>query len=99
MIFDDLDLQLGNIRIRLGGGDGGHNGIKSIKQSLSGQDFYRLRIGIGRPEEENRDVTSWVLGNFSTNEKEAVDQVLDKTRAALEVLLTKGLKSAQNEFN
>jgi len=97
VIYDDLDLPLGRIRIRPEGGHGGHNGIRDIIALLGFKDFIRIKVGIGRPE--RGDVTSHVLGRFSSNEKKLLPQVLNLAADAAEVLLTDGPIKAMNHFN
>ena len=97
VIFDDLDLPLGRIRIRPDGGHGGHNGMRDIIAIAGFKDFIRLKVGIGRPEQG--DVTGHVLGRFNTNEKKLLPQVLDLAADAVEALLTDGALLAMNRFN
>jgi PTH1 family peptidyl-tRNA hydrolase len=97
VIYDDLDLPLGRIRIRPEGGHGGHNGLRDIIATTGFKDFIRLKIGIGRPEHD--DITSYVLGRFSAEEKKLLPQVLDLAADAVEVLLKDGAIQAMNRFN
>ncbi|MBI2861102.1 MAG: aminoacyl-tRNA hydrolase [Chloroflexi bacterium] len=103
VIHDDLDLPLGRIRIRKGGSSGGHKGINSIIEHLGSRDFYRVRVGIGRPEEPSSDrearVISHVLGDFAPDEKETVARVISRVSEALDCLLSEGLAAAMNRFN
>lgn len=94
---DDLDLPFGALRIRPGGGHGGHNGIRSICGVLGQGDFVRLRIGIGRPE--HSDVTAHVLGRFSASEAKLLPELLDLVAAATEEIIRHGVQSAMNQFN
>jgi PTH1 family peptidyl-tRNA hydrolase len=94
VVHDELDVPLGHARWKMSGGDGGHNGIKSIAQHLSTPHFLRLRIGIGRPplewsQRENGEdaISAWVLGNFSPKEKQIFDQVLSAAESSLRILL------------
>ena len=96
VIYDDLDLPLGRIRIRPDGGHGGHNGMRDIIALLGVKDFIRLKVGIGRPE--RGDVTSHVLGRFNAEEKKLLPQVLDLAADA-ETLLVDGPLAAMNKFN
>ncbi len=98
---DDLDLNLGALRLKFGGGDGGHNGIRSIVESLGSKDFARVKIGIGRPiNTESEDaVSSYVLGKFTKEERQLIDGILQRSVQALEKLVAEGLKRAQNLFN
>ena len=105
IIHDDLDLPRGNIRIRHGGGSGGHKGIDSIIASLNSQDFTRLRIGIGRPTTEDAigigeaDTITYVLSDFTTEEKNIFSQVIPKVSEAILCLLSEGLTAAMNKYN
>jgi len=81
VIHDDLDLKLGALKFKKGGGHGGHNGLKSI-DNLIGNDYHRIRIGIGRPEEKDK-VLSFVLGKFSDEEFEKIENSLNNTKKAV----------------
>ncbi len=97
VIYDDLDLPLGVIRLRPEGGSGGHKGMKSIIESLGSQAFPRLRMGIGRPPDE--DVVDYVLSDFTLDEEIAIENACEKAVAAVECFLTKGIAAAMNEYN
>ena len=102
VIHDDLDLPLGTIRIRRGSRAAGHNGIKSIIASLGTQDFIRIRIGISRPQIEGEPectVIDYVLGDLTSQEKPAVEEVFQRVNDAVVCLLTEGLSAAMNKFN
>ncbi len=106
VIHDDLDLPLGKIRIRLGGGSGGHNGVDSIISELGSQDFIRLRVGIGRPvknedstEPSDDEIITYVLSDFTPDEKQAITQVIPRVTEAILCLLTEGLTAAMNRYN
>jgi len=106
VIHDDLDLPLGKIRIRRGGSSGGHKGIDSIINKLGSQDFTHLRVGIGRPA-KNEDTTefsddeiiTYVLGDFTPDEKQTIAQVIPRVCEAIYYLLTEGLTAAMNKYN
>lgn len=98
VIHDDLDLDLGRIRVKRGGGSGGHNGILSILTALDSPEFCRLKIGIGRPA-PGADAADYVLAPFSPGEAPAVSQALDQAVLALECLVAEGLAAAMNRFN
>ncbi|MFC2032262.1 aminoacyl-tRNA hydrolase, partial [Chloroflexota bacterium] len=104
VIHDDLDLPLGKIRLRQGGGSGGHKGIKSIISYLGIQDFPRLRIGIGRPtvlneaETSETDIIDYVLSDFTPEEKQIITSIVPKVSDAILSLLTEGLTSAMNKY-
>ena len=101
VIHDDLDLPLGKIRIRQGGGSGGHKGIDSIVSELGNPDFIRIRIGIGRPEGEasEDEVISYVLSDFTPEQKKVITKVIPGVSKAILCLLTEGLTSAMNKYN
>jgi PTH1 family peptidyl-tRNA hydrolase len=98
VIFDDLDLPFGVIRLRADGGAGGHNGMRSIIQQLSGNQFARLRIGIGRPP-GRMDPAAFVLQGFSREEAAELDALLDRAGQAIDAFLTAGITAAMNQFN
>lgn len=91
---DELDIPLGRIRLKVGGGTAGHNGIKSICASLRSNDFLRIRIGIGRPE-VGSDATDKVLSKFRPEERDVIDRVLDRSVEGIRVLLRDGVDAAQ----
>jgi len=106
VIHDDLDLPLGKIRIRLGGGSAGHKGINSIITELGSQDFIRIRVGISRPnasggflEISEADIIAHVLSDFTSEEKQIVAQVIPRVSEAILSILAEGLTSAMNKFN
>ncbi|MBA2660845.1 MAG: aminoacyl-tRNA hydrolase [Bradymonadaceae bacterium] len=94
---DELDLALATLRIKAGGGHGGHNGLRDIIARLGNPDFSRLRLGIGRPEHGN--VTAHVLAGFRPDEQPGVDAMLETACDALETLLAEGMEAAQNRYN
>ena len=97
VIYDDLDLPFGRLRVRVDGGHGGHNGLRDIVAVLGRKDFIRLRVGIGRPE--RGDVTGHVLSRFSPNEQKKLPQLLDDAAEAVEKILSDGATAAMNSFN
>jgi PTH1 family peptidyl-tRNA hydrolase len=106
VIHDDLDLPLGKIRIRFGGGSGGHKGIDSIIAHLGSQDFYRIRVGIGRPEipegstvDRETTVVAYVLSDFTPEEREMITQAIPEVSQAILCLLSEGLTTAMNKYN
>ena len=99
VVCDDLDLPPGRIRIRKKGGDGGHRGLKSIIAVLGTNEFIRLRIGIGRPEQPEQDVVRWVLGRFQAPEASSVEEALTKAVQAVRTILGAGVEQAMNQFN
>jgi PTH1 family peptidyl-tRNA hydrolase len=98
VLHDDIDLPFGVLRIKVGGGQGGHNGLRHICSVLGSGDFVRIRIGVGRPP-GGGDVAQYVLRPFSSLEREKLDSVLANTILALEVLLQNGVQEAMNAFN
>lgn len=99
VVYDDLDLEQGTIRLRPQGGSGGHRGMRSIIQQLGGnQDFPRLRVGIGRPP-GRMDPADYVLQDFSDAEWELVDEVLDRAVKAIETWLVEGIDVAMDTYN
>jgi len=98
LIHDDLDLEPGRLRIKQTGGDGGHNGIKSVIETLDTQQFVRLKIGIGRPA-PHQDPADYVLEPFTNDEVEVLNPCLDRAVDALEYLVHRGVAAAMNEFN
>ncbi|MBW2570408.1 MAG: aminoacyl-tRNA hydrolase, partial [Deltaproteobacteria bacterium] len=98
VIHDDIDLAFGRLQIKENGGHGGHKGLKSIIKTVGGNNFVRLRIGIGRSEEKI-DVANYVLSKFSTNEKKLLDTITKRARDAVVATTCKGAKKAMNIFN
>ncbi len=95
VIHDELDIPAGQLRFKFGGGNAGHNGLKSITQSLGSPDFYRLRMGIGRPTlPEHGDVSSYVLSRPKGDEKNIIEASFPKATEVLDVFLHEGLKAA-----
>lgn len=100
VIYDDMDLPTGRLRLRLSGSAGGHNGMKSAIAHLGTQDFPRIRIGVGRPQAEAGDpVVSHVLGKFSPQESKQVDEVLHWVLSAVEMSLKQGFSKAMSLYN
>ncbi len=97
VVYDDLDLPFGRLKVSPEGGHGGHNGIRSIIDRLGRRDFVRLRVGIGRPQ--HGDVTPYVLGRFSSEEQVRLAQLIDAAAAAAETVIGRGAVSAMNDFN
>ncbi|NCC82948.1 MAG: aminoacyl-tRNA hydrolase [Clostridia bacterium] len=98
VIYDDVDVKLGQIRIREKGGPGSHNGMKSLVRLLAGGDFPRIRVGIG-PQPEHYDIVDFVLGKFSSDEQMVLEQALAKAVTAVEVCAEAGLQIAMNRLN
>jgi PTH1 family peptidyl-tRNA hydrolase len=98
VIYDDLDLPFGAIRLRERGGAGGHNGMKSIIERLGGGDFPRLRIGVGRPP-GRMDAADYVLRDFDAGERAEMPMVLDQAARAIETFVAHGIVAAMNAHN
>jgi peptidyl-tRNA hydrolase, PTH1 family len=98
VIHDELDLDPGQLRVKFGGGDNGHNGLKSIRKSLGTGDFFRIRIGIGRPP-GRQDPADFLLSNFAPSDRDWVTAETIRAADAVESLLSVGLERTQNTFN
>lgn len=98
VIYDDMDVEKGNIKIRKKGGTGSHNGMKSIIHNLKSEDFARIRIGIGRPEETD-DKINYVIGKVETSEREKLEEGIQKATKAVKVIIENGIDNAMNAWN
>ncbi|EFQ83757.1 aminoacyl-tRNA hydrolase [Aeromicrobium marinum DSM 15272] len=98
VVHDELDIDFGQLRLKLGGGDNGHNGLKSIRGSLGTGDFHRVRVGIGRPPGQ-QTVHDYVLKPWSAAERKELDLNVVEAADAVESLLTRGLEATQSAFN
>jgi PTH1 family peptidyl-tRNA hydrolase len=98
VICDDLDLPLGTIRLRPGGGLAGHRGLRSIFEHLGSQDFPRLRIGIGRPS-GRMDPSDYVLRDFKEAERDTLHDALDRASSAVHAFAADGIEAAMNRYN
>lgn len=96
-VHDDVDLDLGRLRIKAGGGDGGHKGVRSLAQDLGSPDFVRVRVGVGRPG--RGDVTDHVLGDFSAEERILAEQQVRRAAEAVLDVMARGLRHAMNTYN
>jgi peptidyl-tRNA hydrolase, PTH1 family len=104
VIYDDLDLPLGKIRVRQSGSSGGHKGMNSIIYALDSEDFPRIRVGIGRPQEGKQVIgedviVNHVLSDFSPEEEEIIKPAIAKVAEAIDCFLSEGIKAAMNKFN
>jgi PTH1 family peptidyl-tRNA hydrolase len=104
VVYDDLDLPLGKIRLRQSGSSGGHKGMNSIISALGSEDFPRIRVGIGRPPGQKQsvseeDIVNYVLSDFSAQEETVVRPAIARTAEAIECFLNEGIEAAMNEFN
>jgi PTH1 family peptidyl-tRNA hydrolase len=97
-VHDELDIPYGALRIKLGGGDNGHNGLRSMRSSLGTGDFYRVRVGIGRPP-GRQDPADFVLSNYSTAERKELEMNVVEAADAVESLVADGLERTQQRFN
>lgn len=98
IIYDDIDTEKGNIRIRKKGGPGSHNGMKSVVENLQTTDFKRIRVGIGQPEYKN-DMINYVIGKITEDEKKILQEGVNKAAEAIEEILKNGIDIAMNKFN
>ncbi|MFD4456880.1 aminoacyl-tRNA hydrolase [Nocardia sp. NPDC058480] len=98
VVHDELDLPFGTLRLKQGGGEGGHNGLRSISQALTTKEYVRTRIGIGRPP-GRQDPADYVLKPFSAPERKEVPVIVEQAADAVELLLKVGLEAAQNNLH
>ncbi len=99
VMFDDISLEPGRLRIRPDGSAGGHNGIKSIIQEVGSQEFPRIKIGVGAKPNPHYDLADWVLSTFSANEEKALAFALDNAAKAALAIIDRGVPEAANRFN
>ena len=98
VVHDELDLPFGTVRLKRGGGDGGHNGLRSLRSSLGSGEFARARLGIGRPP-GRQDPAEYVLKPFSGTERAEIPEIVNRCADAVETLVLLGVEPAQNQFN
>ena len=98
VIHDELDIDFGTIRLKIGGGEGGHNGLRSVANALGTKEFQRVRIGIGRPP-GRKDPAAFVLENFGSTERPEVPVICEQGADACELLIELGLEAAQNQLH
>jgi PTH1 family peptidyl-tRNA hydrolase len=98
ILHDELDIPLAAIRVKFGGGDNGHNGLKSIRSAFNSGEWHRIRLGIGRPPGQ-QDPADFVLRNFAAAESAQVAELKSQGCEAVQCLITQGLVSAQNAYN
>lgn len=96
IIYDDISLEIGRLRVRAEGSAGGHNGIKSIIASANSQQFPRIRVGIGQP---NVDLVSYVLGKFQKSERQVLEIAIDAASSAVEEIINSGITETMNKYN
>ena len=104
IIYDDLDLPLGKIRLRQSGSSGGHKGMNSIVSTLGSEDFPRIRVGIGRPQADEQSINedaiiNYVLNDFSPQEEAIIKPVIAKVAEAIDCFITEGIEAAMSKFN
>ena len=100
IVYDDLNLELGQVRIRKKGSDGGHKGIESIMQYLNSEEIPRLRIGIGNPSVNfNFNCMSYVLSNFNNDEKDKIGEVIQLSTEAIKTVIEDGFEKAMRKYN
>ena len=99
VMFDDISLEPGRLRIRANGSAGGHNGIKSIIQEIGSQEFPRVKIGVGAKPNPEYDLANWVLSTFTANEEKALKVSLENAAKAALAIIDKGVPEAANQFN
>ena len=99
VISDDISLPIGKLRIRANGSAGGHNGLKNIIQHLGSDQFPRIKVGVGMPENADYDIADWVTGRPMGAEQKPLMEALDRAVAAVPVLIRDGVEKAQNKFN
>ena len=97
-IHDELDIGFGTLRVKFGGGDNGHNGLRSLRSALGTGDFYRVRAGIGRPH-GRQDVAGFVLSDYSSTERKELPFQVSEAADAVESLVSDGLEKTQSRFN
>lgn len=99
IIFDDVSLSVGKIRMRKNGSHGGHNGMKNIIALMGSSDIMRIKIGVGQKPHPDYDLADWVLSKFPQSDKENLDLALKKSNLAIKEIITKGIDSAMNKYN
>lgn len=99
VIFDDISLDVGTLRIKRKGSDGGHNGIKSIIQCIGSSDFPRIKLGIGKKPHPDYELADWVLSDFRKNEAQPLKQAIDNACEAIGIILDGNIDEAMNKYN
>lgn len=98
VVHDELDIDFGRIRLKMGGGEGGHNGLRSVANALGTKNFQRVRIGVGRPP-GRKDPAAFVLETFSSTERPEIPTICEQAADATEILIELGLEPAQNQIH
>ena len=99
VMFDDITLDVGKLRLRRKGSHGGHNGIKDIIELAGTDEIMRIKIGVGERENPNYDLKDWVLGKFPSEQTAELDKALDRAALAAEEIIARGIDSAMNKYN
>jgi PTH1 family peptidyl-tRNA hydrolase len=97
-VHDELDIGYGLVKAKLGGGEGGHNGLRSMSKSLGGKEYARVRFGVGRPP-GRQDPADYVLSDFSVAERKELEFLVDRAADVVEAIVTQGVEAAQNAYN
>jgi PTH1 family peptidyl-tRNA hydrolase len=97
-VHDEIDIPFNTVKLKIGGGEGGHNGLRDISKALATKDYLRVRVGVGRPP-GRMDTADYVLRDFGASEKKELPFLLDDAADAIEVLVTEGLLAAQQKFH
>ncbi|MEU9824505.1 aminoacyl-tRNA hydrolase [Micromonospora chersina] len=97
-VHDELDIPYGQVRVKCGGGEGGHNGLRSMSKSLGTKDYVRVRFGIGRPP-GRQDPADYVLSDFSSSERKELEFLVDRAADVVESVVTKGVEPTQNLYH
>lgn len=98
VVHDEIDIPFNTVKLKLGGGEGGHNGLRDISKALATKDYLRVRVGVGRPQ-GRMDTADYVLRDFSTTEKKDLPFLVDEAADAVELLVRDGLAVAQQKFH
>jgi PTH1 family peptidyl-tRNA hydrolase len=99
IVHDDADLEIGRLRIRKGGGAGGHNGVRSLVEVLGNGEFTRIRVGVRGPERDEEELADYVLSDFSEEDRQVAEEVCDLAAEAVVFLLEDGVTAAMNRYN
>ena len=97
VVHDEVDIAFGKIRVKLGGGDAGHNGLRSLRECLGHGDYYRVRLGVGKPENSNEDLRDYVLGKFTKSDQPQLHNITQRAIQIIHTLLEGDLLKAQSQ--
>ncbi|MGP9726703.1 aminoacyl-tRNA hydrolase [Glutamicibacter sp. 287] len=98
VVHDEIDIPFDTVKLKRGGGEGGHNGLRDISKAMGSKDYLRVRAGVGRPA-GRMDTADWVLQDFSKTEKQVLPFLIDNSADAVELLMSSGLEAAQEKFH